>query len=123
MIHELKIPKQETLDLFILIGIKAWNFNKINLSDYDHSDTLTDRDPDWICLGKTNITIAIPQGVDVRQQMLEKLENLKKKTLAKHHKELKQVQDKIDSLMAIEYKGGEISIPQNDVNFDDEIPF
>lgn len=123
MINELKIPKQKTLELFILIGIKAWNFNKINLSDYDHSDTLFDREPDWACLGKTKIKINIPQGVDVRGQMLEKLEKLKKKTLAKHHKELKEVQDKIDSLMAIEYKDGEILIPQNDVNFDDEIPF
>lgn len=101
--QDIKIPKVVTLPIFITVGAAGWNFNDVRLHAWDpieHSDS----PEEYVLILATEVTLIIPQDIDVRGQLLGSLEKTKTKIMAENHKKLKHVQDKIDDLLAIEYR-------------------
>lgn len=95
-----KLPKTAKQEIFILLSIGGHFAGALHFADYDSSDY----DENKILLGTQNVKFNIPQNVDIKGKAIEGLEDQKSKLLARHHMELKGVQDKIDNLLAIEYK-------------------
>lgn len=54
-------------------------------------------------LCRTTVEIEIPPQTDIQQKHLAALEEKKRNVIAENHMRLKEVQDKIDNLLAIEY--------------------
>lgn len=99
----LKIPKEVTLPVFVTVSAADWNYNDVHLHPSDPRKW-SDSPEEYVMLLETEVTLTIPQGVDVRGQLLVSLEKTKTKVLAENHANLKCVQDKIDSLLAIEHQ-------------------
>jgi len=95
-----KLPKTEKKEIFILLDIGGYHAGNLGYSDYDASKYGDNQ----ILLGTQMVTFKIPQKVDIKGKAIEGLEDKKSKLQAKHHMELKEVQDKIDNLLAIEHK-------------------
>lgn len=100
---EIKIPKEVTLPLFVTLGVAGWNFNEIGLDGSDFRNYSSSPE-DKIMLLKTEITLVLPQDIDIKGQILGSLEKVKARVLAENHSKLKRVQDKIDNLLAIEHQ-------------------
>ena len=95
-----KLPEEIEVELFITISIEGWNAGKINVHDFNGAKY----NDDQVLLGTQTVKFKIPQNIDVKGEAVKNLEENKKKLQAKHHMELKEIQDKIDQLKAIEYK-------------------
>ncbi len=94
-------------------------------SDYDWhigsvSHDTSDRSGDnYICIAKTPLTVFVPeQKMDIKQMVIEALEAEKKKQMAEYHKKMFELQEKIDSLLSLEYKpSSPIEETANDLPF------
>ena len=95
-----KLPKSEQKEIFILLDIGSFNAGRLSYADFDASKFGDDQ----ILIGTQMVTFKIPQKVDIKGKAVESLEEKKTKINAEFHMKLKEVQDKIDNLLAIEYK-------------------
>lgn len=98
------LPASITRTLFICYGMGRYNAGRIEINDFDHSGS---DGFERIPLCQHEVTITIPKPDDIKAKAVEVLEEQKRGMLARHHHELKAVQDKIDNLLAIEYKSGD----------------
>ena len=101
---EIIIPEEITLPLFVCLSLADYNFNKILLSAFDPREYSSNSD-ERILLVETEITVKLPQDIDVKGRLLGSLEKKKSGIQAEYHMRLKEVQDKIDNLLAIEHQG------------------
>lgn len=95
-----KLPKTIVRKMFIVLHIAGWRAGDIGVYGFDSAKD----DDNEVLLGTQMVTFKIPQDVDVKGEALKGLRNTKSMLEGKHHMELKTVQDKIDQLLAIEYK-------------------
>jgi hypothetical protein len=59
----------------------------------------------YICIAKTEVKIKVPeQKVDIKKLAVEALQKEKEKQMAEHHKKMFELQEKIDSLLCLEYQ-------------------
>lgn len=94
------LPESITRKLFVRYAIAGYSAGRIYIwdTDYDQSDTVP------IC--ETEVTIAIP-AIDhdgLKSKAVEVLQAELQKVRAENHMKEKAIQDKIDNLLAIEYK-------------------
>ena len=116
-----QIPTKIRRKLYIYYGIGKWCFGELDICDFPRNK---DADPDWvyILLCEQEVELDLPDCVvDVKQKTLEILEAEKSKILAENYKRLKNVQDKIDSLLALEGPSAKVEAPPGP--HDDDIPF
>lgn len=73
--------------------------------------------PDYVTLGTKEITFDIPEvsETQIKLDIIKNLQTAKEKLLVEHFMELKEVDDKIQNLLSIDY------VPI--VNNDEELPF
>lgn len=97
------LPTSITRTLYVSYGMGRYNAGQIEINEYSHkgSDGF-----ERIPLCQHEVSIEIPQPGDIKAKAVEVLEEQKRDLLAKQHQELKAVQDKIDNLLAIEFKPG-----------------
>lgn len=95
-----KLPETVEQEMFIVLNVGGYAAGSLVFADYDASKY----DKDQILIAKQNVTFNIPQNIDVKGQVIASLEEEKEKIQAETHMKLKAVQDKIDNLLAIEYK-------------------
>lgn len=105
--HE--IPKQITATLYLTYGVGQWNRGQIGITDYWNDEekirkSRYERDCERVLLAEFSVTIDIPEGVDPRKRYVEVLKNERRKLMAKHHVELKSVDDAIQKAQAIEFQ-------------------
>lgn len=83
------------------------------------SHDTTDRTGDqYICLAKTPVHVVVETPGDLKDMVLKALEAEKQKQMAEHHKRMFELQEKIDSLLQLEYK------PLSpDTSCDNDLPF
>lgn len=74
------------------------------------SHDMDDRSGDsYICIAQTPITVSVPeQQKDIKKMVIDALEIEKKKQMAEYHQKMCELQEKIDSLLALEYKPNDI---------------
>ena len=94
-----KLPKTITKEIFIHVDTEAYHGPKFYCTDYDASDGMQC----YVLLGTQEVTFKIPQNIDIKGEVIKGLENDKEKIQADTHMKLKDIQDKIDNLLAIEH--------------------
>lgn len=101
---ELKVPKKTTQKFNIYLGVGKYTFGEISVTNYNR--TLNDDGWEYIFLASKEIEIDIdvPEGFDPRKEFIAVLEAKKEEIKADAHVKLRNVQDKIDGLLQIEYK-------------------
>lgn len=95
-----KLPKTVEKELFITLVVSGYDVGKIGVWDCN----IPKYDSGYILLKKQKVTFKLPQDINVKGKVIESLESEKEKIKADFHMQLKDVQDKIDNLLAIEYK-------------------
>lgn len=109
--EDVEIPKEieETLYVCLCIDSKwAHDIGQITVSICDRSRKGYSDDTVYLLLATETVTIKIPRTVlDIKGELVSGLEARKEKELAEHHMKMKAFQDRIDNLLAIEYKPGE----------------
>lgn len=95
-----KLPKTVTKEMFVTLRVSGYAAGDIQFWDCNVANS----GEDFILLTTKKMTVKIPQNIDVKGRVIEGLEAEKDKIQARHHMELKDIQDKIDNLLAIEYK-------------------
>lgn len=90
------LPKQVTLTLKLHVGT-GWNAGQIIPFCSDMSAH------GYVYLGDVDVTVAVPQ-VDVRARMLERLREEKKTLLAMTQVKANDIDERIQSLLALEHQ-------------------
>jgi len=104
-----KLPETVEIEMFITLGIGRYNTGSITALPFNAAKG----DDERILLSTQMVTFDIPQDVDIKGKAIEGLEAKKSRLQAKHHMEIKEVQDKLDQLLAIEYNPeGETNDPE-----------
>lgn len=104
------IPPIYTTTVYTHYCISSWSAGEIRTYDCDMTGET------YILLAQTDLSVKIPAQKDIKETVIKALEEEKKKQMADHHKKLCEIQEKIDSLLCLEYK------PASEVE-DDIIPF
>jgi len=91
----------------------AWNIGKIVHSTSDMTGD------NYLCIAETLVRVFVPeQKTDIKQLVINALEAEKKKQMAEYHERMFRLQEKIDSLLALEYQpAATIQETANDVPF------
>ncbi len=77
----------------------SWHVGAVS---HNTSDESGDR---YICIAQTPVTVIVPeQEKDLKKMVIDALETEKKKQMAEYHKKMFELQEKIDSLLAITYE-------------------
>lgn len=105
---DIKIPSEIKTTLYACLCIDSkWghNIGDITVSVFDYTKRSHTSDDKYILLATKDLKIKIPKTtIDFRGELVSGLEEQKEKELAEHHMKMKAFQDKIDNLLAIEYK-------------------
>lgn len=59
---------------------------------------------EYLLLAETPVTVKIPPQTDLKEKLIDALEAEKEKREAEHHMKMKELQERINSLLAIEFK-------------------
>ena len=94
------LPETITEEVFVTLRVAGYDTGRIDVWGCN----VARGDSKYILLCTKEITFELPQDIDVKGQVIEGLESEKPKIKADFHMELKEVQNKIDNLLAIEYK-------------------
>tara|TARA_R110000772_G_scaffold231299_1_gene342009 strand:- start:44 stop:370 length:327 start_codon:yes stop_codon:yes gene_type:complete len=106
MRQKIEIPAKITKNMYVSVGIGRFTYGAIRVSD----DSPIDTDPDFarVLLTEFELEIDIPKtDLDFKKELVAILENKKTGIKAKYHMKLKEVQEEIDNLLAIEHQPGE----------------
>lgn len=107
--EDIEIPTDIEYTFYVCLCINSeWehNIGHIGISIYDYSSgKFGNANDKHILLATKKVKIKIPKTIiDFRGELVGGLEEQKEKELAEHHMKMKAFQDKIDNLLAIEYK-------------------
>lgn len=91
------IPSKLKKTIYTHYAISGWSAGEIKSYDVN----LTGEN--YILLATTEVVIKIPPQNDIKQKAVEALEAEKKKQMAEHNKKMQELQQKIDSLLCLEY--------------------
>lgn len=104
----IKIPSMVEEAIYVCLCIDSeWehNIGRITVSTHNYSNPKWSSDEKHVLLTKKKLKIKIPKvTIDFKGELVDKLEKQKEDELARHHMQMKEFQDKIDNLLAIEYK-------------------
>ena len=99
---QIKIPEKIETTLYVKLYVSGFFSGDISVSDWEGKD-----DDERVTLLQVPFSIDIPKDVTIeslKNAIVEKLESKKSKIQAEYHVKLQHVQDKINSLLAIEHK-------------------
>ncbi len=95
-----KLPKTTEIELFVTLKVAGYDAGRIGVWDCD----IANANNDYISLKTEKVIFKLPQNIDIKGEVIKGLQSEKDKIKADFHMQLKDVQDKIDNLLAIEYK-------------------
>lgn len=96
------LPDQCDFTFTMFYYIEGYRQGEIHLYDFEFEG-----DEEKVVLAHIPMTVDIPPQRHLKQKVVETLNAEKLKLIAEHHVKLKGIQEKIDSLLAIEYQPGE----------------
>jgi len=108
--EDIEIPTEFETEIFVHLNLSTegiWEdgLGKVTTDTYNRTGW---GDGNFKLLATKKVKIKIPKTtIDFRGEVVTCLEAQKEKELAEHHMKMKVFQDKIDNLLAIEYKPGE----------------
>ena len=106
------LPATISVDIRVGYGIGRFNEGNIVVQEGEFSNS---EDFATIELASIEVDIPLPEAtVDIKGKKLEYLHKQKERILAENHMRLKEVDDKIASVLALEYKP---ATPDDDVVF------
>ena len=93
-----ELPSEVTRKLYTCYSISGWRMGEISIWDCNMTGE------DYVLLAETEVTISIPEQGNLKSKVVEALEEEKKKLQAEHFVKMQELQEKIDSLLMLEYK-------------------
>ena len=96
-----KLPEELTRKLYVSYGMGRFNAGRISISQ--HGNASSDGF-ECIPLAEMEVTFKLSVDCDLKTKAVRVLEKKKDDIKAEYHMKLKEVQDKIDHLLAIEFK-------------------
>jgi len=115
-LDEIKIPEIMEETLYVCVCLDSnydWEIGKVTIGTRDKEDYYKeDEEETWKTLVSNDVVIEIPR-LDMEEckgVVVDSLECQKDKELADHFVKMQGLQEKIDSLLAIEYKPEEITV-------------
>ncbi len=107
MTQDFKIPEKHEVTLYTHICLESeYSFciGQINTTIYKPNE----RESVYAILDERNLVIDLSgKKIEGKKLVVDHLEKKKQDELASHHMKMKELQDKIDSLLAITYEGDE----------------
>lgn len=101
MSEDIKVPDKWEGDLYFSMNVGKYAFGRISVSDIDLATSSNDR----LHLHKVEgLKFDLPTGIDVRQGIVENLQDEKSKVLAEAQVKAEEIQHRIDSLLQITYE-------------------
>ena len=98
------MPKNFETQIFVTYELGKYDLGIIKVWDCDVSGS------DRILLCSPKIKIQLPGDLDLKAQMLMSLESEKSRLLADTHMKVKEIQEKINNLLCVEYNPDENKI-------------
>ncbi len=106
MTQKIKLPQSIEKTLYITIGVGRYNFNEIMISEWDSSPYASEGS-EKVLLKEQAITLDLSDAelteTKIKQDLVDQLKEQLKKIRAESHQKEKAIQDRIDSLLTIEY--------------------
>lgn len=105
---EIEISGERSCIVYASLHITEDGGSMINIDSYNRSlfDKKCFGTNIYLCEKKVFIEIPTTK-INVRGELVKDLEEQKQKELADHYMKMKEIQDKINSLLVIEYVGGD----------------
>lgn len=110
------LPESVTRELYVFYGIKGYSAGEISVWDCDVSGE------ERILLTTSEVTVKIPKGLKIKDKVVDALKAEKDKVLANAHMKAKELQQKIDSLLGLEYQPS-VEAMVTVLAYDNEVPF
>ncbi len=92
------LPSSITRDIFLTYKISGSDSGRMEIWDCDLSGS------ERINLATMKVTFKIPKKMDLKEKVIDALRNEKEEILASTHKKITELDEKINSLLALEYK-------------------
>ena len=108
-----EIPATVEVTVFTHYGLQGHHMGQLIHYAFEASGE------NYVCLTKTPVTVHIPKQDDLKEKVVAALEAEKKKQMAEHHKKMFEIQEKIDSLLQLEYKPAAFE----DMAVENDLPF
>lgn len=105
------LPKSITRDIFVFYGIKGYSAGEISVWDQDMSGE------ERILLATSQVTVKIPEGMKIKDKVVEVLQAEKDKVLANAHMKAQELQNRIDSLLQLTHQPSDDVFPPSDLPF------
>lgn len=96
------IPNKVKMHYTLVYNIGGYDAGQIKLCGWEK--THFDENEVMLTRGILEADIPVIDGKGIKTKAIETLEQCKQDMQARHYKEMRELQDKIDSLMAIEYQ-------------------
>ena len=111
-INEIEIPEEIEVTLYTTVCVRnkfSRNIGEVRVTTINLAELYKDGSGEThILLHKQAVKLKIGKvELDIKGEVIKGLEVEKTNELAEHHMKIKDIQDKIDSLLAIEYQGEE----------------
>lgn len=103
----IKIPDEINQTVYIQLGVGKYNKNELYFSEDDPGDDINSSS-DWatIKIGESELSAEVTiDRKEVVTKLVSALNKEKEEILARHHMEQKEIDDRIQNLLAIEYHG------------------
>lgn len=95
-----KLPRSIKRELYLYYGISGYSAGELTVWDFE----LSKGDMDRVLIGRGDVEMFTDTKLDLKARVLQVLQDEREKIQAEFHMKLKGNQDKIDNLLAIEYK-------------------
>lgn len=94
-----ELPQSITLPVTVYYAASGWDAGTIGAYCFDYQGT-----SERVVIAKTEATFQIPPQENLKGKVIDALEDEKREIQAQSYVKIRAVQDKIDTLLAIEYK-------------------
>ncbi len=111
MTNKIKVPKTVTKTLYIYIGVDGYNFNDISVADYSRVGFSSEMESVLLKTQEVTFDLSDAESIDdsaIKGEIVKQLKEQQKEIKAETHMKIKDLQDKIDNLLAIEFKPEEV---------------
>ncbi len=99
------LPESIEVEIFLSLGVGKYNYGELSARDYEKKSSSGEN---WeeVNLGSQIVTLTIPKfgKGEIRDQLLEQLNDEKQKKMAEHEMAMRNIQERINNLLLIEYQ-------------------
>lgn len=99
------LPESVEKEIFLVLGVGKYNYGQLTARDWERTGTPSENFEE-VNLGSQIVNLIIPKfgKTEIRDQLLEQLNDEKQKKMAEHEMAMRNIQERINNLLLIEYQ-------------------